>query len=755
MVPTTVGFLPKAGITLSNFTFNDLGTYRVTVNFKRSGSFFSQSRSAVLALPDAPIISGDRLVAHVQAEPVTDVITGDRHIGLTCGTFLELGSRPVSVDWRTPSGETVPSTSFSHGEFHLTLPNPVVGGSYVCRLKDPSFAARCVKNMSALRRGAHVLVDEVQTRLLLLEDGVQGLQDKDQAVDDELERLEEKDANLTSRDDQLQKELLLLEDGVQGLQDKDQAVDDELERLEEKDANLTSRDDQLQKELLLLEDGVQGLQDKDQAVDDELERLEEKDTNLTSRDDQLQKELLLLEDGVQGLQDKDQAVDDELERLEEKDANLTSRDDQLQKELLQLGEADDKIQSEVDDLRADVNSNVYDLQHKVSLREKADDTLASDLTDLQGNVSALEKRNTLEDKLASDVATLQEEQIVLAGLLAGSGSKLLATNWWQKKFPGQLLRTSDAAEAIVSHVHDLDTTAPDALKVITGDFNHCDVTKVLPGVHNMVRLEPRYTPRVQREPPVRSGEERRRVTETLLPTLPAETVINIEWHKVTDAPIISGDRLVAHVQAEPVTDVITGERHIDLTCGTFLELGSRPVSVDWRTPSGETVPSTSFSHGEFHLTLPNPVDKDQAVEDELEQLEEKDANLTSRDDQLQEELLQLGEADDKIQSEVDDLRADVSSDVNDLQHKVSLREEADDTLASDLTDLQGKVSALEKRNTLEDKLASDVATLQEEQVQIKKKTSELEDLLKEVETKWTSAFEGLEENISKPVRKSA
>ncbi|KAK7488811.1 hypothetical protein BaRGS_00019946, partial [Batillaria attramentaria] len=94
-------------------------------------------------------------------------------------------------------------------------------------------------------------------------------------------------------------------------------------------------------------------------------------------------------------------------------------------------------------------------------------------------------------------------------------------------------RASDAAEAIVSHVHDLDTTAPDALKVITGDFNHCDVTKVLPGyhqqvtcptvrsgktldlflcnvkdaymnvqlpplgrsVHNMVRLEPRYTPR--------------------------------------------------------------------------------------------------------------------------------------------------------------------------------------------------------------------------------------------------------------------
>nr|KAG5703780.1 hypothetical protein BaRGS_009578 [Batillaria attramentaria] len=237
-----VEFLPNAGITISNHTFEDFGTFSVKVIYRQQETLFSVSRSAVLELPDAPVINGNRLMAHVQREPVTNVTTGEKHVQLTCGKFLGLGSRPVSVVWRTPSGETVPSTSFSHGEFHLTLPNPVVGGSYVCRLEDPSFAARCVKNMSALRRGAHLVVDEVQTRLLLLEDGVQGLQDKDQAVDDELERLEEKDANLTSRDEQLQGELLLQEK-------TDEKIKTELKRQEDVDTNLKLRDVNLTSEV--------------------------------------------------------------------------------------------------------------------------------------------------------------------------------------------------------------------------------------------------------------------------------------------------------------------------------------------------------------------------------------------------------------------------------------------------------------------------------------------------------------------------
>ncbi|KAK7455970.1 hypothetical protein BaRGS_00039395, partial [Batillaria attramentaria] len=97
----------------------------------------------------------------------------------------------------------------------------------------------------------------------------------------------------------------------------------------------------------------------------------------------------------------------------------------------------------------------------------------------------------------------------------------------------------DAANHIASHVPDLDTSAPDAVKIVTGDFNHCSLKKVLPGYHqqvtcttrgdrtldllycnikdaynsaplpplgrsdhNLVSLLPRYRPRVQRKPPV-------------------------------------------------------------------------------------------------------------------------------------------------------------------------------------------------------------------------------------------------------------
>ena len=99
----------------------------------------------------------------------------------------------------------------------------------------------------------------------------------------------------------------------------------------------------------------------------------------------------------------------------------------------------------------------------------------------------------------------------------------------------------DAANAISSHVFDLETSAPDAFKIIiiTGDFNHCllktsiinyfqhakcatrkerildqcytnvkdaNTSVPLPPLgrsdHNIVQLIPRYRPLVQREPTV-------------------------------------------------------------------------------------------------------------------------------------------------------------------------------------------------------------------------------------------------------------
>ena len=38
----------------------------------------------------------------------------------------------------------------------------------------------------------------------------------------------------------------------------------------------------------------------------------------------------------------------------------------------------------------------------------------------------------------------------------------------------------EAADTIASHMHDLDDRVPDAIKIIMGDFNHCDLRTTLP-----------------------------------------------------------------------------------------------------------------------------------------------------------------------------------------------------------------------------------------------------------------------------------
>ncbi|KAK7474544.1 hypothetical protein BaRGS_00034189, partial [Batillaria attramentaria] len=74
-----------------------------------------------------------------------------------------------------------------------------------------------------------------------------------------------------------------------------------------------------------------------------------------------------------------------------------------------------------------------------------------------------------------------------------------------------------------------------------------------------------------------------------------------------DAPVLQDGRLVAHVLPKPVFDPVTGESHVQLSCGTFLSRGSNPVSVTWKTPKGLTLDSTAYSNGHFLLNLPNPV----------------------------------------------------------------------------------------------------------------------------------------------------
>ncbi|KAK7474935.1 hypothetical protein BaRGS_00033822, partial [Batillaria attramentaria] len=230
-----VQFLPNAGIQISNYTWADFATYRVTVKYTQNNVLKTASRSVVLALPDAPVVAGDRLVAHLQPEPVIDKDTGNRHVQLTCGQFMSIRNlRPESVAWR-----------------------------------DPSQAERCAtsaKMMLALKRGAHIQVDEVKARMMLLGGEVKGLQVKDVQKDAELKRQREVDSNLLSNDESLASELDIIQDEVTEQNATDKQLTSHVLRLEEEMSLQEETDNNHTEELADLSESEQTLQSTVQTL---------------------------------------------------------------------------------------------------------------------------------------------------------------------------------------------------------------------------------------------------------------------------------------------------------------------------------------------------------------------------------------------------------------------------------------------------------------------------------------------------------
>ncbi|KAK7467835.1 hypothetical protein BaRGS_00036941, partial [Batillaria attramentaria] len=406
-VEMDIRFLTNAGIEISNYTYVDFATYRVTVKYLLHGDLYSQSRSVVLALPDVPVVAGDRLVAHVQPEPVLDTDTGDRHVQLTCGLFMSIGRMgPESVVWTTPSGRGVPSTSYSNGRFHLRLPNPVVAGEYHCNLKNPSQAGRCVKNMLALRLGAHVTVDEVLARLMLLEGGVEILQDKDVETDSELKRQKEVDSSLQDElseqkatDNQLISDVLRLKEGM-SLQ-------------EETDNNHTSDITSLKNEMLLQKKQDGEILSSVNSLQENLVLQEKTDSNHTTDIVNLKNEILLQNKTDQRILRNISSLQEDLHLQENTDRQLSSDVEVLREMLTQQEEADLTLSANMTELREDLTlledefktdivgeflSNTTDLQEELEKQEKADEQLRSDVSDLTSIIQELERNVTSDLK---------------------------------------------------------------------------------------------------------------------------------------------------------------------------------------------------------------------------------------------------------------------------------------------------------------------------------------------------------------------
>jgi septal ring factor EnvC (AmiA/AmiB activator) len=75
----------------------------------------------------------------------------------------------IYCPFQTPTGQTVASTDFSDGYFHLLLASPIKGGNYTCRIPAQHTHHACLHGASGHEGEATVSVDMVEVRFALLE----------------------------------------------------------------------------------------------------------------------------------------------------------------------------------------------------------------------------------------------------------------------------------------------------------------------------------------------------------------------------------------------------------------------------------------------------------------------------------------------------------------------------------------------------------------------------------------------------------
>ncbi|XP_070201448.1 uncharacterized protein [Littorina saxatilis] len=159
----------NAGIVIHHVTTGEKGNYSVEVNAQdKNGGFVTLRRKASVLVGEGLMTRDGQLHASQMAVAVFSNSTQQWHVVLACGTFIYHDTPPFTVEWTTPSGQSVSSSQYKEGQFLLLLDNPVSGGSYTCRVPDSSASVACLHGNST-DVSSTVVVDDVKSRLTLLE----------------------------------------------------------------------------------------------------------------------------------------------------------------------------------------------------------------------------------------------------------------------------------------------------------------------------------------------------------------------------------------------------------------------------------------------------------------------------------------------------------------------------------------------------------------------------------------------------------
>lgn len=106
-----------------------------------------------------------------------------------------------------PSGKTELVSTHINGTFVLSVPNPIQGGNYTCRLSTRLPPLSCLPHNSSVFGSSSVTVDEVKMRLSLLEGEQEMIRTEKQVLQAEVDRLREENRRLSEAASSQQKYL--------------------------------------------------------------------------------------------------------------------------------------------------------------------------------------------------------------------------------------------------------------------------------------------------------------------------------------------------------------------------------------------------------------------------------------------------------------------------------------------------------------------------------------------------------------------
>nr|AJA37897.1 C-type lectin [Littorina littorea] len=192
----------NGSLTMNDVTLKDSGMYSIRVEVQSQDGVSRYQRSASLQVKDSALIEDRKVHVQQEGDAVWDNATRTFTITLSCGTFRFTEDRPTfDVQWTAPTGGTLNSTKYSNGRFYLSLPSPVVGGTYTCRIPPNHLSHTCLTD--SRHDNDFVLVDSVKVNVLQTIFEQKTLREEDEKLKAENEKLQSAVDKLKEEDGKL------------------------------------------------------------------------------------------------------------------------------------------------------------------------------------------------------------------------------------------------------------------------------------------------------------------------------------------------------------------------------------------------------------------------------------------------------------------------------------------------------------------------------------------------------------------------